>query len=575
MKIETLKNWSKDFRHDGLLFFTQRINEMLFHQTDHIFKAPVLNTYLLADEYIKTAKLVKKGLINENHSKQIMEEFQDTFIKDIIIKEHLDENERNRILHKLNGITFDEQIKMMEYVQYILRDYNEWCKQYIKEIVPKEKEKKKIESALKCYIPGLLAAGYSHEFIYSYNIEIFSKKAVTSLKALDVFINRFDFKDIDFIIYIAIIKEAIVFKKVLEQGLNVDFGPFKDEKDMDYDNTQYILIRIQVKAVDEQSAAWRAYNRLNIFFLYYCYFSEKKDSWFFAKAKVIDKSHKVAIVNLKDNGLVYSPSKLRDQLAQYSNQIIFILQSKARESYFQINRAMMTHNIAIEDLDIRNKFLNLWSTLEIVFVSDQSDSKISEILKKAVPIIINDYLSYLFTSLEINIKEVVNKKLLSQIIERFDKSEQKNGIIYIIALNEYNEERKNLYKLLCNYPLIRSRISQLNELCNDKKQFQNCINTFEQRIKWHITRLYRTRNAIIHSGEQPNYLRELVEHLHSYSDQCLFELIGLLSLRPELETISNVIIDVQFRKENIGERLKGKDSISKEDVDYILNKQYK
>ena len=33
-----------------------------------------------------------------------------------------------------------------------IRDYNEWCKQYLREIVPKEKEKKKIENALRCYI---------------------------------------------------------------------------------------------------------------------------------------------------------------------------------------------------------------------------------------------------------------------------------------------------------------------------------------------------------------------------------------------------------------------------------------
>ena len=131
MKFEKIDNWSERFRPDGLLYFTQRVNEMLFHYTDHVFKAPVLNTFLLAEEYIKTSKLVKKGTINENHLKQIMDEFQDSYKKDIVIKEHVDDNERTRVLQKLNSSSIDGQIQMMEYVRYTLRDYDNWCKQYI------------------------------------------------------------------------------------------------------------------------------------------------------------------------------------------------------------------------------------------------------------------------------------------------------------------------------------------------------------------------------------------------------------------------------------------------------------
>jgi len=570
MKTETLNNWSKDFRHDGLLFFSQRINEMLFHYTDHILKAPVLNTLLLVDEYIKTAKLVKSGLINDYHLKQIMEEFQDTFNKDIIIKENLNENEKNYILHSLNSSTNEVKVQMMEYVRYVLKDYNGWCKKYIKEIVPQEKEKKKIENALRSYIPGLIAAGYSHEFIYFYNIEVFSKNTVTSLDSLDIFLNRFDFRNKNYSVYIAIVKEAIKFQMVLEHRLKVDFGPFEDELDFKYDYTQYHLTKVQIRALDEQSAAWNAYNQLNIFFRYYCFLAEQKDSWFFATAKVTNENHVASFVHLKDDGFIYSKSKERDQVAKNSEIFISLLITNARQSYFQINRALMAHNIAINDSDIRNKFLNLWSTLEIIFVSEQNDSKISEIQNKAIPILQKDYLHFIFENIKKDINDVVDNKVLNEIIESLEPEDQKYGIYYIIALNKYDGQRKKIYMLLSNYPLIRSRISQLNELCSNKKKILNCINGYVQRIKWHITRLYRTRNAMIHSGEQPDYLRELVEHLHSYSDECLFELIGLLSLFPQLKTISNTIIDVQFRIANMTERLKGEEAVNKEDIDYLL-----
>ena len=571
MKYDKLTNWAEGFRHDGLLYFTQRIDEMLFHYTDHVYKAPVLNTFLLVDEFIKTAKLVKEGTINENHLKQIMAEFQESIKKDIIVKEHIDEAEKTRFLQKLNSSSIDGQLQMMKYIKYILCDYNEWCKQYIKEIVPKEKEKKKIESAMRCYIPGLIAAGYSHEFIFFHNKEVFAKSPVSSLESLDTFLNRFDFKNKMFNVYIAIDKEAIAFQSVLEQRLRVDFGPFEGETDLKYDNSKYHLVKVQIAAFDEQSAAWKAYDTLNVFFLYYRFLSEQKDSWFFPKAKVTCENCETAFVNLKDYGLNYSRTKDRELLAKHSELIISALQANAKKSYYLINRAITAHNIAIDDLDIRNRFLNLWSTLEIVFVSDQDDGKLSEILKKAVPILQKDYLYYLFYSIVIAVEELVENERLSEIVGSIDEEDRSNGIIYIIALKKYSEQRTKLYETLNNYPLLRSRISQLNEICNNKKLLQDSINTYTQRITWHITRLYRTRNAIIHSGRKPDYLRELVEHLHSYSDECLLELIMLLSQNPQLGTISNAIIDVQFRVERSAALLKSKEPVSREDINSLLD----
>ena len=126
---------------------------------------------------------------------------------------------------------------------------------------------------------------------------------------------------------------------------------------------------------------------------------------------------------------------------------------------------------------------------------------------------------------------------------------------------------------LKNYPLLRNRIFQLNELCSNKKQLLDNINAYAQRITWHFTRLYRTRNAIIHLGSNPDYLRELVEHLHSYSDECLITLIFLLERKPQLETISNAVIHMQFRVEKIITRLKSKETeaVSKDDIDYFLD----
>ena len=41
---------------DGYLFFVQRLQEMLFHYSDDIVKAPVHNTQTFLEEYVDSEK---------------------------------------------------------------------------------------------------------------------------------------------------------------------------------------------------------------------------------------------------------------------------------------------------------------------------------------------------------------------------------------------------------------------------------------------------------------------------------------------------------------------------------------
>ena len=50
---------------DGYLFFVQRLQEMLFHYSDDIVKAPVHNTQTFLEEYVDTEKDVVKGSIKQ------------------------------------------------------------------------------------------------------------------------------------------------------------------------------------------------------------------------------------------------------------------------------------------------------------------------------------------------------------------------------------------------------------------------------------------------------------------------------------------------------------------------------
>ena len=73
----------------------------------------------------------------------------------------------------------------------------------------------------------------------------------------------------------------------------------------------------------------------------------------------------------------------------------------------------------------------------------------------------------------------------------------------------------------------------------------NELDRYEQRLRWHLQRLYRTRNAIIHSGEASPNLKSLGEHLHDYVDEIVFEIVDKITSYSSLCSIDNVIIDSQ------------------------------
>ena len=47
MKYSLPSNWSGDFENDGILFFAQRLEEMLFDYSIDLYRMPLLNRRIL------------------------------------------------------------------------------------------------------------------------------------------------------------------------------------------------------------------------------------------------------------------------------------------------------------------------------------------------------------------------------------------------------------------------------------------------------------------------------------------------------------------------------------------------
>ncbi len=571
MGLEINGEWSNGFKHDGMLYFAQRIEEMLYHYTNHLYKVPILNTVLLIKEYLTTANLVKKKVIEEEHLKYILEEFKDTFANDIIIKHYLKEEKTKAILQKLNESSSIDQERLMHYLMSYLSEYNIWCKNYMNTIVRKENEKKKIDKALRSYLPGLIGCGYSQEHIYFYCKKIFKEDKVESLNSLTTFLNHFDFMKHKYIVYVPIDRNLEQFRSIIEKRIHVNFDVDTNEKKLKCDRKKYRIVSLEETAFDEKKAAEQAYQRLDIFIRYYKFIADRKEEMFYNKGMVKDEDDNYAFVDLKPVGYNYDANYDQNKLiGKISETIITSLLKTGRKSFPTIDKCVRLHDLAIETTDLKNSFLNFWSILEIICVINKNKSKTTEIENAILPVLKKDYISLTFQEIDKYLKDCLDEKEYSDFLNSIGDGTYDYVIAKLITLDTTEEYRKNLYDKLENYPLIRSRISQLHELYNTKKGMLNDVTRYATRVKWHLKRLYRTRNSIVHSGDEPDNLKLLGEHLHSYVDEILNEIAIKIAICTNLHSIDNVLIDAQFTIDNITNTLNSKDKFEENDLKIIF-----
>lgn len=556
MRFEITGRWEKEFEHDGMLYCAQRIEEMLMIYTSHLYKVPMYNTFLLAYEFMLVYSTVETKSIDQSHLKNIMEEFIDSFSSDIIVKQHFSQSQVKYFVSRLTGSNLPEQRKIMHYLIHAMSDYPNWCIDVLKNVVAKPKEKKNIEKALRSYVPMIIGMDYHPQAVYKECKKVFSKCHINSLDALDTFLDKFTGADIEYTVYLSVDKKIEKFKKILESRLGISFTQDECSKELHYDANSQICVSLSESALDVNGAAMRAYERFNLFMKYYKFLGNRDQEWCGDRCLVKDADNNMSFPYIGSERYFYSQDYDDTTLGHNSERVITkLLENAGQNDFFKIDKLIRAHNTALSSRDINNAFLNLWSMIEIIGVDEfgGDTSKIKQVIKNIVPVLKRNYVKriveelhdYLKANLQIDDYNAMIKAIIEEGSDEYK-------IACLVSLSKYEETRKKVYIMLKNYPLLRSRISQLSEdVFKKKKELLTELNRYGQRLIWHIQRLYRVRNSIIHSGEPEKSMVYLVEHLHSYVDEVLLDIIERMTRSCSLGTIANVLLDAQLFMDTI------------------------
>lgn len=580
MKYEITGNWGNEFKNDAVLFFAQSIEKLLNPKTDHVNRLPVLNAYSLLYEYMETFDLVENELIDKKHLDFMAEEIWETLDHDAIVNTIITKNEMNAIKQKFNGAPFEERKKIIFYLANKLYNFNEKSKEYLLENVKIEKNKTEIYTALKSYLAYLIGGGYSEDFIYHFCKKLFHNTEDVSLETVNKFLDRFDFMNQDYTVILPVNLEIEQFKEILEKRLDLSFTvKISQIKNFKYDEDRYTLVSLSISALDSDCASVSAMKQLSLFTRYYKFFS-KSTVPFFGKSCIVinSNSHERNIMKIKKNGLVSlseEGSTSKTQMGKLAESVITSLLSMNNDKVFSvIDKAIINYNNAYENKDLKSSYLNFWSVLESLFERSNS-SKIEKIEQNILPTLTKDYISMIFEDLFRDIENNVPEDVLNKFFTKsFSKSKLSDlEFISFILLDEYKAERSDFNTLLEKYPFIRYKIFNINMKYRNLGLIKKDIDRFENRIKWHLRRLYRARNSIIHSGELPQHLEYLSKHLMEYTSQLLAEIIFNLILREDIRSVESLFLDIELFNTNLKSYLTKNSNkhISSEDIDFLLS----
>lgn len=565
MRKQETNHWENLEKLEGLHFFAQLVDEMLFDYTLDSYKPLALNSRLLCIESLETIEEIRNGFVPIKNLQSVLEELKWSLKKDISAKELLGTRYQYFIEQiKPNDIRLKEteNIISLMYNYFNSQKYLEQIKKSLTELIEEGKNKEKIKYLTGAFLTELTNYGYNSNHIYYQNNNFFfnpTKRAkIKGIEDLIDFFSIFDFKEH---LFTVVFKGGVIFRDFRDTLNNFNivvtrtyncFSTLRD--DIDFEKTrrknESFIICSKVPDLDHHAASEKAESLIgqicSLFNFYHhkekpeisdkCVVQRNSDNF----VVIIDKPTK-PILKIKSDKSRYAAAKLVDETR---NNI-----ELEPESLHRFVRSIDLHSAALSSNTMENQLLDLWAALETLLPKNTESNKdrIVQICDSLVPFLqlnyIHKLLSELYSDFKIWDNKLIEKKL-SEIPDSSDMSVlEKMGAL--VTLESTKKLRLELYDKLSDHPLLKNRLYTLHESLSSTNNIDKLLNSHYVKINWHLRRIYRTRGLIIHSGKKPSYTSTLIENLHNYLDLFLVRLIEL-SISGNVRTIEQGVLETEL-----------------------------
>lgn len=535
-------------KYDGILYFFQRLEEMLFHYTIDIFIAPVHNTNTLLEEYISVQQDTAKKGVGIYNLEQIRDELVFSIIHDKVLQAKLG-NETIELLAK--------QIKNnnSSVIAYLNRkiskgEYLEWCISYLKEHVVNHSHKEEIEFALRTWISLIIWYGYSQEQIYNDLHRLFSQKISDPYEALSQFIERYSFRENQYKVYYVFNGYYKKYRELLSTQMMISFENDSFTQNIVIKRKNDFVGAFEVKAIDKHNALKKGYSIILLLEQFIHALSNEKREMIRSTGMVRDlsKEDDCEFIRIKNPG---SKAIFDDTLIQNEETINYVIVGYLRSNKNTrglLSNAIKLHNSANAQLVPKEAFIELWSMLEALVITGPCDSKIELLTSKILPMIQDNYMREYFSEIDTGIQNNISSQEYQELLKDITIGKYNiDKLMYMVFLPEYEGVLERCFSLLKQYPIIRHKMYTMYSIRNKTSDVYKKQSNYANRIKWHLYRLYRARNALVHSGDTHRHIEVLGRHLHAYCDKILIDVMLKISSDSTMQTIEDVFCDGNLR----------------------------
>jgi hypothetical protein len=362
-------------------------------------------------------------------------------------------------------------------------------------------------------------------------------------------------------------------REIFEHKLGFSFDDDGNFSRFMHDKDKIIVCYNQITALDEFNASKEVLNRLDLYLQFYGFVIHKKRIQMQDKGMIYDKKeNRFGFIPISVNEFSIIRDLRKDEAKELAKDIIDSIVGSNIDLNL-IFKAVYLHNNAAYGNNFENGFTNLWSIFETIIPSEQSKYRIEYIIDKLKPVYRCGYLYKVISELSDYLKQW-NEEEHKSLLENIDIDwEDKEKVAAFILLPEYENLRIEYYSKLQKFPIIRSRISQFNSLFKNVGDINSVINNHLKRFEWHLYRIYRIRNLIVHCGESTKYIKVIGEHLHSYVDEFILYILLMISLNPNLSTVEDIILNIKRECEIFNAEYQPNVVITKENLIEILHRR--
>jgi len=574
MKYRSLRKWSNPENLEGLVFFAQLCEELLFDYSLDTYKPSALNTATLLWEAYQLIGDIEEEHIDQNNLKFVTSELVENLRKDAVAKSLLDvstETLAKRLLDEQTPLTDLKTTIEILAAQIPLSRYKTKVEELILSAVDQGNEKNKIRSLARTYITTLVNIGFSTRHLYpTFRSFFFTGKG--HISSASMISELFEQLSVEQNIYTVVFEANHIFNEI-EDSCGDTYA--KDHGFGGDDCNGPFLILNEIKALDVFSARYSAERRVEMLGTLTSLFHHKEQPFWSEKALVINTSkNKANITNPPENPMLMCADLRTPQAAVRLKSFITGFSMSEEHSFKKFTRVTELHSLALKSDSPENQLLNLWIALETIVPSKlgRSKAKINNVIDSIIPFLNLDYLDTLTGNLTKDICRWDNIRLNKRLKDIVGSS-RKDQLLRLLLLPENENAKLGLYDDLGHFYLLRNRAHYFSESLKSTNNILNLLEAHADRVSLQLRRIYRTRNKIVHSGHAPNFTRILIQNAHDYLDIVTNSIARLASEGNKINTIDQAFKYAEIRYTEYSDLLKSVDcNIDNTNIDEYLLK---